>query len=179
MLFCTRSYICSKEWRIKNELLFWVSGWSALYSKTSIHYLQDSNSKVSDKTHWYSLSCECPGHILWTAKCPQSSLDLPNFEGHLWSFEMLWVPCLCYVLRIESRVASGSRNSPQKLTDYVNPYLICSELFLMTMHMIRYILFAGYDCFIICGKWHLRSRISSVGQYLELAHSCPKAVSTS
>ena len=106
-----------------------------------------------------------------------------NVLNLLWTchFEwQLWVLCVCYVLRIEPWVASGSRNILQKLTNYVNPYLICSKLFqMMTMHMTGYALhlLIIYCYFIICWIWYLRS--SSVGQYFEVSRSCPKAVSIS
>ena len=155
MLFCTRSYMCNKEER-RNCFPGSVVGRHCI--QKSICYLQDSNSKVSDKTHWDSLSCECPRHVLWTQTCPPSSLDLPFWRTSLVFRAVSPMSLLCP--EIESQVASGSRNILQNLTNYVNPYLVCSELFQMTMHMIGCIAFVDY-CFIICGIWHLRS--SSVG----------------
>ena len=176
MIFCTRSYPTSVI-KNKEEIIAFMGQWSAgtafknLFATCKIQIQKCLIGHIETPLVVNVLDMSS-GHknvlrLLWIC----------HFEGNLWSLE-LWVPCLCYVLRIESQVASGSRNILQNLTNYVNHYLVCSELFQMTMHMIGCIVFVDY-CFIICGNWHLRSRISSVGQYLELAHSCPKAVSTS
>ena len=48
----------------KEEIAFlhqWLAGTAF---RKSIRYMQDPNSKVSDKTHRDSLGCECPGHVL-------------------------------------------------------------------------------------------------------------------
>ena len=81
--------------RKKEEIAFLGQCSAGTAFKKSICYLQDSNSKGSDRTHWDSLSCECPGHVLWTQKYPPSSLDLPFWGKSLVFGAMSPMSLLC------------------------------------------------------------------------------------